>query len=79
MWLPNDCPEIRPKMTALARLQDILHRLFRLDESDDLDFGVYRLINMKRGYLLKYLEEQLPREIIVKVYSLLCYCRQNAY
>ena len=49
--------------SALSKLQEILHRLFRLDESTDLDFGIYRLINLKRAHLSKYLEEQLPDKV----------------
>ena len=49
--------------SALSKLQEILHRLFRLDESIDLDFGIYRLINLKRNHLSKYLEEQLPQKV----------------
>ena len=49
--------------SALSKLQEILHRLFRLDESIDLDFGIYRLINLKRDHLSKYLEEQLPKKV----------------
>ena len=50
-------------MTALAQLQAILRRLFRLDESPELDFGVYRLLNLKREYLAGYLSEQLPQQV----------------
>lgn len=50
-------------MKALDRLQAILSRLFRLDESTDLDFGIYRLINMKREYLTEYLNKRLPQQV----------------
>ena len=49
--------------SALSKLQEILHSLFRLDESIDLDFGIYRLINLKRAHLSTYLEKQLPQKV----------------
>ena len=49
--------------SALSKLQEILHSLFRLDESIDLDFGIYRLINLKRAHLSTYLEKQLPDKV----------------
>ena len=47
----------------LPKLQHILRRLFRLDESIDLDFGIYRLINLKRDHLSNYLKQQLPQKV----------------
>ena len=54
-------------MSPLDKLQDTLRRLFRLDEPAELDFGVYRLVNLKREYLSKYLDEQLPQQVDAEI------------
>ena len=50
-------------MNAAANLQELLRRLFRLDEPSDLDFGIYRAINCKREKMSAYVDNQLPQKI----------------
>ena len=44
IFMPQDL-----SMTPLNRLQGTLRRLFRLGEPADLDFGIHRVISLKRG------------------------------
>jgi adenine-specific DNA-methyltransferase len=46
----------------LARLQALLRDLFQYDYAD-LDFGIYRLLRLKRGEVEAFLTEQLPRRV----------------
>jgi hypothetical protein len=46
----------------LARLQVLLRDLFQYDYAD-LDFGIYRLLRLKRGEVETFLTEQLPRRV----------------
>lgn len=50
-------------MTPLDRLQGTLRRLFRLDEPADLDFGIHRVIGLKRKGLEQYLETDLAAQV----------------
>ncbi len=45
---------------AVQRLQKLLRELFQLDASGDLDFGVYRIMNHKRGEIEAFVNESLP-------------------
>src|SRR5438552_14773118 len=47
---------------ALQRLQALLRDLFQYDYAD-LDFGIYRLLRLKRGEVEAFLTEQLPRRV----------------
>jgi len=47
---------------ALARLQALLRELIQYDYAD-LDFGIYRLLRLKRGEVEAFLTEQLPRRV----------------
>jgi adenine-specific DNA-methyltransferase len=49
-------------MSALAQLQDLFRDLFQLDLAD-LDFGIYRLLRLKRDEVEAFLTEQLPRRV----------------
>ena len=49
-------------MDALTQLQDLLRDLFQLDLAD-LDFGLYRLLRLKRQEVEAFLTEQLPRRV----------------
>jgi len=49
-------------MDALTRFQELLRELFQYDLSD-LDFGIYRLLRLKRGEVETFLTEQLPRHV----------------
>lgn len=53
-------PESQP--TALQQLQSLLRDLFQLDLAD-LDFGIYRLLRLKRAEVEAFLTEQLPRSV----------------
>ena len=46
-------------LTSLQKLQNLLQKLFRADAAD-LDFGIYRIINYRRGQLLNFINEELP-------------------
>ena len=46
-------------MDALKQLQDLLRELFQLDFAD-LDFGLYRLLHIKRNEIEAFLTDQLP-------------------
>ena len=43
-------------------LRKLLLELFRFD-LEDLDFGIYRIMNFKREEIKKFIEEDLLREI----------------
>jgi len=45
-------------LTPLHRLQDLRWDLLQLDLSD-LDFGIYRLLRVKRAEIERFLEEEL--------------------
>ena len=49
-------------MDALKRFQDLMRDLFQFDMSD-LDFGMYRLLRLKRDEIEIFLKEQLPRKV----------------
>lgn len=49
-------------MSALQDLQTLLRDLFQLD-SADLDFGIYRLFQIRRDEIKAFLGEQLPRRV----------------
>ena len=49
--------------SSLQKLQHLLRRLFRLDEPRDLDFGIYRVINLKRERLSEYVDNKLPTKV----------------
>ena len=41
---------------------DLLKEMFQFDQAD-LDFGIYKIMNAKRGEITKFLEQDLPAEI----------------
>ena len=45
--------------TPLERFQSLLRELFQFEHAD-LDFGVYRVMNLRRGQMEKWLNEELP-------------------
>lgn len=49
-------------MNSLDQLQALLRDLFQLDLAD-LDFGLYRLLRLKRQEVEAFLAEQLPRRV----------------
>lgn len=51
-------------MTHLERLQNLLRELFQYDVAD-LDFGIYRLLQMRRDEVESFIQEQLPKQVDV--------------
>jgi adenine-specific DNA-methyltransferase len=54
--------------TPLEKFQSLLRELFQFEQAD-LDFGVYRIMNLRRARMEKWLNEELParaREILAK-------------
>ena len=49
-------------MDALTRMQTLLRDLFQLDMAD-LDFGIYRLLHIKRAEVDAFINEQLPQRV----------------
>ncbi|HEV8439069.1 MAG TPA: hypothetical protein VGT40_13310 [Methylomirabilota bacterium] len=49
-------------MTPFERLRTLLRDLLRLDLAD-LDFGLYRLLHLRRDEIESFLAEQLPRRV----------------
>ena len=49
-------------MDSLRQLQDLLRELFQLDMAD-LDFGLYRLLHLRRDEVEAFLTQQLPRRV----------------
>lgn len=47
---------------ALRRFQELLRELFEF-ECADLDFGIYRIMNYKRGIIKEFIENKLPKII----------------
>ena len=46
----------------LKRFTDLLKQIFELDKSD-LDFGIYRILNIKKEQIEKFLTEELPKKV----------------
>ena len=46
----------------LDRFVDLLRNIFELDKSD-LDFGIYRIMNIRKAEIDKFLSEKLPLEV----------------
>lgn len=49
-------------MTPQEQLQDLLRELFQLDNSD-LDFGIYRILNLKHKEVEEFITTHLPKRI----------------
>ncbi|MBA2861826.1 site-specific DNA-methyltransferase [Methanococcus maripaludis] len=52
----------------LTQMQAVLRNLFQFEESD-LDFGIYRIINIKRNEIKKFIEEDLINIIQLQMKS----------
>lgn len=48
--------------SPIDRLRSLLRELLQLDLSD-LDFGIYRLLRLKRDEVEAFLDEQLPTSV----------------
>jgi len=46
----------------LDRFVDLLRKIFELDKSD-LDFGIYRIMNIRKGQIDAFLSQTLPRQV----------------
>ena len=44
------------------RFVELLKRIFEMDKSD-LDFGIYRILNIRKNEIEKYFSESLPQKI----------------
>jgi len=44
------------------KLMNILREMFQFDQSD-LDFGIYRIMSMKRDEVNRFIEQDLPAQI----------------
>jgi adenine-specific DNA-methyltransferase len=51
-----------PPLNSLGQLQSLLRDLFQGDLAD-LDFGLYRLLRLRRREVEAFLTEQLPRRV----------------
>ena len=49
-------------MDNIQKFQGLLEELFQFDAAD-LDFGIYRIMNYKRGGIERFIQEDLPRSI----------------
>jgi len=47
---------------ALRKLKDFLNELFQF-ESEDLDFGIYRILNIKRDQIKKFIDKTLTETV----------------
>ncbi len=48
--------------TKFERLQSLLAELFQLDQAD-LDFGIYRIMNLRRGEITRFLSQELLPQV----------------
>lgn len=46
----------------LKRFTDLMQQIFELDKSD-LDFGIYRIMNIRKAEIEKFLNERLPEMV----------------
>ncbi|RKJ15234.1 site-specific DNA-methyltransferase, partial [Butyricicoccus sp. 1XD8-22] len=46
----------------LQKFTDLMHSIFELDKSD-LDFGIYRIMNIRKAEIEKFLKEDLPTKV----------------
>ena len=54
--------QYQPLYVNLDKFQDLLRELFQFDCAD-LDFGIYRIMNHRRGVIEAFIAEDLPRTI----------------
>ena len=50
------------KENRQKRFVELLKRIFEMDKSD-LDFGIYRILNIRKNEIEKYFSESLPQKI----------------
>ena len=49
-------------MNSLQKFQDLLKELFQF-EASDLDFGIYRILNYKRGQIKSFIQGELKNKV----------------
>ena len=49
--------------TNYEKLKELLKTLFQLDQSEDLDFGIYRIMNQKREEITRFLDRDLLPQV----------------
>ncbi|MEJ5144436.1 site-specific DNA-methyltransferase [Sphingobacterium sp. MYb388] len=49
-------------MNNYNKLQEVLKEIFEMDKAD-LDFGIYRIMNQKRGQVMDFIDRHLPQDI----------------
>ncbi len=54
---------IQENQESRDKLKSLLRGLFQLDNSSDLDFGIYRIMNHKKEDIEKFIEKDLIGEI----------------
>jgi adenine-specific DNA-methyltransferase len=47
-------------MTPLEKFQELLRELFQLKDAAELDFGIYRILNLKRVQVEEFIASRLP-------------------
>ncbi|MCX6841945.1 MAG: site-specific DNA-methyltransferase [candidate division WOR-3 bacterium] len=47
-------------MTPLEKFQELLRELFQLKDAAELDFGIYRILNLKRVQVEEFIANRLP-------------------
>lgn len=48
---------------ALSKFQQLLRELFQLESADELDFGIYRIINQRRTLVEDWIAKALPSTV----------------
>ena len=51
---------------SIDKFQELLRELFQFDCAD-LDFGIYRVMNFKRGMIEKFIMQDLPRGVAAEL------------
>lgn len=67
--LPQKAKDVQPAPEAgekFDRLRDLLREMFQLDRGD-LDFGLYRIMNMKAKEITAFLEDDLLPQVKTKI------------
>jgi len=49
-----------PPQTPLEKFQELLRELFQLKDAAELDFGIYRILNLKRTQVEEFISDRLP-------------------
>ena len=52
----------------LNRFTSLLKQIFELDKSD-LDFGIYRVMNLRKAQIEEFLTERLPLTVLLQKHN----------